>query len=189
MTTSAAECYAAVTSARTELAADALLYKCEKAFPDFLDPPDSHAKVEAKTSRDPQTVPDIAPVHAAYTTQDAGDYSEADLDLGALAAFEAWIIDTTKDKMRLEFAAQGLDIEDFEKRIDTESVYLTAQGKKLAVAKANLDNMVRVVTILGFNGRQMNRVTCIRKSNHDIPLSSGQCSDEIVKAFGVRLTP
>jgi len=42
--------------------------------------------------------------------------------------------------------------------------------------------------IVGFDGDEAQRVYCIRGSDHDIPVWSGKCGDEVEKVFGVRVS-
>lgn len=185
--TSIDACHAALLQARTEWAAEEIGHFCFTAFPGFLDGEAARQEREANATMELEAAPVLAPVYAAFTSQSAEGYTEADFDDDALARLEAWVINTIKAKMRVEFAEQGLDLAGMDDRIEADSTYLTVQGKKLAIIKASLGGAVRAVTLLGIDGDQIHRVTCIRKSNHDIRLWSGPCAEEIHKAFGVRL--
>lgn len=187
---SAEECYAALASAQTELTAEILADYCFAAFPGFLDGKAMRLELEAKLSHTADIPAGFGPVVAAVTSQNNTEgFSEAHLDMDVLSRLEDWVADTTKEKLLAEYAARGLDVGDVENRIVTESLYLTIQGKKLALVKTNMAELVRHVTIFGFKGDQFNRVTCIQQGGHDIPLSRGQCAEKIYEAFGVRLAP
>lgn len=131
----------------------------------------------------------IAPVVATITTQSAEGFTDADLDQTSLKNIETWIVDTMIKKGKSSYAELGYDSNDFNPKVDANSVYLTVKGKKLAVIKINMDNSVRSVTIMGIKGTELHRVTCIRNSNHDIPVWSGECGKKIQEVFGVAIQP
>jgi hypothetical protein len=43
---------------------------------------------------------------------------------------------------------------------------------------------VRIVWIMGFQRDQFLRVTCMRASNDDVPVFSGECGARLTEAFG-----
>ncbi len=45
------------------------------------------------------------------------------------------------------------------------------------------------VTLIGIKGTELLRVSCIRASNHDIPVWFGECGNEVLKTFGVSIQP
>ena len=142
-----------------------------------------------KTSRDDSQNPEIKPVMVFTTTQSSEGMTEADLDQAGLANLETWIVETMLKKGRNNYAEMGYDPKDFKPKISANSVYVTAGGKRLAVIKVNMDNLMRTVTVMGIKGDELYRVSCIRASNHDIPVWSGECGNEVRKTFGVNITP
>lgn len=129
------------------------------------------------------------PVMAFTTTQSSEGVTEASFDQEGLQNLEKWIVDTMLRKGRAKYAELGYNPKDYNPKISANSVYITAKGKKLAVIKINAGNSVRSVTIIGINGASLERVTCLRGSNHDIPMWSGECGKEINKTFGVSIEP
>lgn len=92
-------------------------------------------------------------------------------------------------KGRSKYAEMGYNPKDFKPRVSANSVYVIAGGKKLAVIKVNMDNSIRSITVMGIKGTELHRVSCIRASNHDIRVWSGECGNEIRKTFGVSVQP
>ena len=133
--------------------------------------------------------PSMKPVMAFTTTQSSEGVTEADLDQSVLKNLETWIVETMLQKGRNKFAEMGYNPKDFKPKVSANSVYVNAGGKKLAVIKVNMDESMRSVTILGIKGSEMLRVSCIRASNQDIPVWSGECGNEVKKAFGVSIQP
>ena len=131
----------------------------------------------------------IAPLVTAITVQDTEGTSESDMDLDALKKLEQHMVQTILTKARANYAKQGFDPKTYNPQVDVGSVYTISGGKKLAVIKMTVDSQVRTVSIMGFNGGQFLRVTCIRGSNHDIPVFSGECGQKVTEAFGVSLKP
>lgn len=131
----------------------------------------------------------IAPVVVAVTVQSAEGCTDADLDQAGLKNFETWIVNTWIEKGKSKYAELGYDPNSFNPKVEATSVYVTVNGKKLAVIKVNMDNSVRSVTIMGIKGTELHRVTCIRNSNHDIPVWSGECGNKIQEVFGVAIQP
>ena len=130
-----------------------------------------------------------APITAAITTEDAGDATDANLDLPALKKIEARFLEMTVSKARNTYTAKDLDPKKYNPRIESSSIYLTLAGRKLAIVKATFDSQFRVVWIVGLENGQAVRVTCFRSSNHDIPLFYGASGTKVTEAFGVSSKP
>ena len=131
----------------------------------------------------------IKPVKAYTTVQSAEGATEADLDQEGLKGLENWIVETMLKKGRNKFSELGYNPKDFKPELDANSVYVTAGGKKLAIIKVNMDDSMRSVTVMGIKGTELHRVSCIRSSNHDIPVWSGPCGDKIYDVFEVSVRP
>jgi len=131
----------------------------------------------------------IKPVIVATTTQTSEGVTNADLDQAALKNLETWMVNMFLQKGKNNYEVMGYNPEDFNPKLDAKSVYVTSGTKKLAIIKINLDNSMRSVTIIGIEGKELYRVTCIRASNHEIPVFSGECGNEIYKTFAVRIQP
>lgn len=127
------------------------------------------------------------PVLAFTTIQDSEGVVEKDMNQAWLAGIESWIVDTTREKARSKFVSMGYSEDKFNLQLSASSVYTIVEGKKLAVVKLDVENATRTVTIMGINQRELIRVTCIRKSDFDIPVWSGVCGDEIKKSLGVSM--
>ena len=132
---------------------------------------------------------EIKSVKAYTTVQTSEGVTEADLDQAGLSNLETWLVETMLQKGRNKYAEMGYNPKDFNPKVSANSVYINAGGKKLAVIKINMDNSMRLVTIMGIKGAELYRVSCIRASNHDIPVWSGPCGDEVKKTFGVSIQP
>ncbi len=142
-----------------------------------------------KTSTPVTRQSEMKPVMAFTTTQDSEGVTESDLDQAGLANLETWIVETMLQKGKNKYAEMGYNPKDFKPNVIANSVYVTAGGKKLAFIKINMDNSMRSVTIIGIKWNELHRVSCIRASNHDIPVWSGECGAEVSKTFGVSIQP
>lgn len=131
----------------------------------------------------------MKPVMAFTTSQDSEGITEEDLDQPALKNLETWIVETMLKKGRDKYAEMGYNPKEFKPRVSANSVYVNVGGKKLAVIKINMGESMRLVTIIGIRGSEVLRVSCIRASKQDIPVWSGECGDEVKKAFGVSIQP
>jgi len=132
---------------------------------------------------------EMKPVMAFTTTQSADGVTESDLDQPSLKNLETWIVETMLKKGRNKFSEMGYNPKDFNPEISANSGYINAGGKKLAVIKVNMDGSMRSVTVIGIKGAELLRASCIRASNHDIPVWSGECGNEVRKTFGVSIQP
>lgn len=142
-----------------------------------------------KTSSPVPASSGMKPVMAFTTIQSAGGVTEADLDQAGLKNIETWLVETMLQKGRNKYAEMGYNPKDFKPKVIANSVYVTAGGKKLAIIKVDMDNSMRSVTIMGIKGNELHRVSCIRASNHDIPVWSGECGNKVNEVFGVSIQP
>lgn len=136
-----------------------------------------------------QTTKEIRPVTVAVTTQDAEGVTESELDGESLKGLETWMVQTMLQKGRNSYASMGYNPNDFKPSVDRNSVYMSVGGKKLAVIKITLDNSVKSVAIIGIMGNELQRITCLRGSNHDIPVWSGACGEKIEEIFSLSIRP
>ncbi len=130
-----------------------------------------------------------APVIAAITIQDSEGITEESLNQETLKNIETWLIQTMKQKGKNNFASSGYDPHDFDPKFHADSVYMNIDNKKLAVIKINVENAVRSIYVMGFEANEFLRVTCLRNSNHDIAVFSGECGNKIKEAFNIELKP
>jgi hypothetical protein len=126
---------------------------------------------------------EVKPVMVFTTTQSAEGATESDLDQTVLKKLESWIVGITIQKSKMFYP------KDYKPKVSAKSVYVTVGGRKLIVVKLNVDNMTRSVTVMGIKGTELLRVSCIRGSNHDIPVWSGECGNEVRKSLGVSIQP
>ena len=119
------------------------------------------------------------------TVQNAENFTEAAMDMPALKNLETAMLQMTIEKARNSYAAQGFDPKTFKPSVQSSSVYMTVEGKKLAIVKATMNDQVRAIWIMGFRRDQFLRVTCLRSSNHDIPIFSGECGSKLMEAFSI----
>ena len=126
---------------------------------------------------------EVKPVMVFTTTQSAEGATESDLDQTVLKKLESWIVGITIQKSKMFYP------KDYKPKVSAKSVYVTVGGRKLIVVKLNVDNMTRSVTVMGIKGTELLRVSCIRGSNHDIPVWSGECGNEVRKSLGVSVQP
>lgn len=130
-----------------------------------------------------------AKVIAVITRQDSEGITSNDLNQEVLNNLESWVIETILKKSKIAFTDLGNDPNQFNPRVNASSVYININDKKLAIIKITLEEAVRSVAIIGIDKNELIRVTCLRESNHDIPVFSGVCGDKVHEAFGVSIKP
>lgn len=130
---------------------------------------------------------EVAPVIAFTTSQSSEGLTEKDLDQHTLERLEDWIVNISLEKSKKIYLDMGYTPEEFKSSVLSSSVYVTVQDKKLAIVKIEMENIARSVTVIGINGNELFRVTCVQEGDQDIPVWSGNCGKEIHKSFGVRL--
>jgi hypothetical protein len=144
---------------------------------------------DPKTFRSNEQYTELKPVVAATTAQTSEGLTEADLSQAVLEKLENWMVETMLKKGMNAYSEMGYNPQDFKPKISADSVYMVVRGRKLAVIRINMDNAARSVTIMGIKGSELLRVSCIRSSNRDIPVWSGECGNEVQKTFGVSIQP
>lgn len=142
-----------------------------------------------QTSGDYATSKNKEKVIAAITRQSSEGITSNDLNQDVLKNLESWVIQTILQKGKGAFGDLGFDPSQFNPKVNASSVYINVNDKKLAIIKISFEEAVRSVTIIGIEKNELLRVTCLRKSNHDIPVFSGECGDKVYEAFGVSITP
>ena len=112
-----------------------------------------------------------------------------DFNQAALKNMESVLVNILIEKGKNNYAELGYDPNKFNPRLNVDSAFMNVSGKKLAVIKINMEDKVRSVMIIGIEGAKQVRVTCIRNSNHDIPVFFGECGNKLKEAFGVSIEP
>ncbi len=138
----------------------------------------------------------IAPVVVVSTYQDSEGMTEKNLNESTLKNLEKWMVTTAVQKARQTYAQSGHNSSLFNPKTVSDSHIVNIGGSKLAVVKITLyasmaetKNAVRMVRILGFTKSGAVTVGCMRNSNHDIPVFSGECGKKIKEVFGVSIRP
>ena len=72
--------------------------------------------------------------------------------------------------------------------ISSRSSYVEIGGKRLGIIKMSVSD-TRAVYVVGVAGTEFHRISCLRKSPHEILVMSGICGAKIKDVFGVRLQP
>lgn len=129
----------------------------------------------------------MSPVAVISSSQNSKGLKESDLNQSLLTFWENFLVKTTTSNVYRNFAEQGQDPSKLKLNIERNSVFVTVEGKKLAVMRLNLNNLVRHVIVMGIKGNEIYRVTCIRGSNHSISILFGKCGEEVKKTFGVEV--
>lgn len=125
---------------------------------------------------------DLKILSSAQETEGA---TQADMDLNFLKGVETYTVERTKLKAKEYLAANGHP--NAKINLASESNYIETGGKKLAILRIK-DPHSFSVHIIGFVGKELRRVVCIRSmSDKSIPLGYGACSEEIQRVFGVKI--
>ena len=97
-------------------------------------------------------------------------------------------MDTVVEKTALTHKSVGLDYDPdaYRQSLRPQSVYVHAAGVKFAITKMRPPG-VRLVSIIGIRGDELVRVMCVRESEEDIVVLSGECGSAIEQAFNVTL--
>lgn len=138
----------------------------------------------------------VAPVVVVSTHQDSEGVTEENLNETTLKNLERWMVATVIQKARQAYAQSGYDPSLFNPKTVANSQIINIGGSKLAVVKLTMhanatdtQNAVRLVRILGFRKSGATTVGCMRNSNHDIPIFTGECGKKIKEVFGVSVQP
>lgn len=152
--------------------------------------PQPKAAPLAYSSPQAPTSPDaMAEVRAFDTAQSAEGFTEASLDQAALKNIETWLVETILEKARAHIAQLGHDPTELEPAISAGAVFVDASGKRLGIIKIRMEGLARIVAVVGFVGPEFHRVTCMRNTDHDIPVWSGECGAKIQEVFNVSVKP
>lgn len=130
----------------------------------------------------------VAPVVTVVAIQSNEELRESDMTPTSLKRVEEWSVSMSRKKMSqsLERAGQNPNIA-YQVPISSQSLFNAVGGKKLMIVRMTVDNSIREVTIMGFKGSEFYRVGCLRASNHDIPVFSGECGKVVKETFGVSI--
>lgn len=129
-----------------------------------------------------------APVVTVVAIQSNEGLTESQMTPAFLKRVEEWSVSTSRKKMSqsLSRAGRNPDIA-YQIPISSQSLFNVAAGKKLMIIRMTVDNSIREVSIMGFKGSEFYRVGCLRASNHDIPVFSGECGKVVKETFGVSI--
>lgn len=130
---------------------------------------------------------EIASIIVLSASENSNGLKEKDLNHSVLSIWENWLVKTTTANAYRNFSEQGYDPSKLKLKIKKDSLFINVSGKKLAVIRLNLNSLVRHAIVMGIKGDELYRVTCIRPSNHTIPILYGKCGDEVGKIFGVKI--
>lgn len=121
-----------------------------------------------------------------FTGSESSDgVTENDFDMQMLSAIELQTKTKVKEKMIAYLSSEGFKEPKF--NVNSSSVYVNAQGMKLAVVKLRIES-TNQVHIYGIRGGELLRVACVRKTKETIPISYGKCGDAIKKIYGVDIS-
>lgn len=146
----------------------------------------STATRDIKSASLPGQDSDVQPVKVFTVEQGVDGASNDSMTSEVLGLLEQDQIERWKEKARKKYVEQGFRAVDFNPKIEKTSYILTAEKIKLGVINLLIDDSVRLVTIIGFKTNSMSRISCMRLSHHDIPVMTGECGDDVKKAFGLR---
>lgn len=103
-----------------------------------------------------------------------------------LQGLEASLTRVALDTFKANMARLGHPPQ-YEPGIRSHVRLIDVEGKSLAVFRATIDDRFRVVIALGSQDETFLRVSCMRASNHEIPLLRGECGEALATAFGLDL--
>lgn len=130
----------------------------------------------------------VAPVVTIVSIQGAEGLTDADLTPAMAQKLEQWSVDMNRKKISQSLAASGQDPKlAYRMRIDSQSLVNIVGGKKLVIVRMNIEDVMREVSIIGIVGPQLYRVGCLRNSNHDIAVFSGECAKVLRERFKISL--
>jgi hypothetical protein len=130
----------------------------------------------------------VAPVVTVVAIQSNEGLSESDMTPTFLKRTEEWSVNTSRKKMSQSLARSGQNPNiAYQVPISSQSLFNVVGGKKLMIIRMTVDNSIREVSILGFKGSEFYRIGCLRASNHDIPVFSGECGKVVKETFGVSI--
>lgn len=116
------------------------------------------------------------------------------IDTDSLKNLENLMVSQVIEKSRVVYASTGNDPSQFNPDVVSESQFVNVGDKRLAIiyitaypSKTNHQIAMKAVRIIGFTNRGIETIGCIRNSNHDIPIWTGECGKKIKEIFGVEM--
>lgn len=130
----------------------------------------------------------VAPVVTIVAIQSNEGLNESDMTPALLKRMEEWSVSTSRKKMSQSLARSGQNSNiAYQVPISSQSLFNVVGGEKLMIIRMTVDNSIREVSVLGFKGSEFYRIGCLRASNHDIPVFSGECGKVVKETFGVSI--
>lgn len=146
------------------------------------------AKVDRQAEATAQQNNPIDPVPQQVTVlvsrQDGQGATEADMGPAFLEKLETY---TASRMEELGNAAVAEGRAKSETLISTSSVYIEADGKRLAVLRFLANRSGEQLMIVGFAGSELVRVLCRDASGKRVPLAAGDCHDKVREIYGVSI--
>jgi hypothetical protein len=129
-----------------------------------------------------KTGPDSEPeIIALVTTQPSDGVTEAQLDNDFLDGFGRWVAERHyANAVKHQQMEGGLPI----LPVTPESVFVHIGKRKLVIVRLRTEGVTPFATILGIEGENIVRVTCISRTMRDIPISFGPCGAKVKETFG-----
>lgn len=119
------------------------------------------------------------------STQSADGVSESDLTPQLASALEKH--GAGRIAAKLEALAKQAGAPAIPPQIQSESVIVQTQKKKLAIIRYEINRTARAVEVIGISGADLNRVMCTRDTFEEILLTTGPCAEKIREVHGVRI--
>ena len=140
---------------------------------------------EANMPSAPNSVSATGEIYTAATRQSAEGVTEGQMDSAFIERLGEWIAERNySNAVASQAKESGVIIE----RPTPESVVVEAGGRRFGIIRLRSQGFAPAVTIVGIDGQEMIRVTCVSRIVQDVAVSRGPCADKIKEAFGVSIS-
>jgi hypothetical protein len=130
-----------------------------------------------------------AEVRTFVTREPSLGVTEANFTPETLQVLERGIVASMEKNSQTASVDLGLDPRTFEGGFESASAYVDTQGIRLAIVRVRAPGLPMSVVILGVQGPELVRVTCLREGPQEIPIWRGPCGRALKSVFNVGLEP
>ena len=146
----------------------------------FIEPRNSTADIPQKGGEIPEVV-------VLDSVEPAEGITEKEMSKEFLSNYSSFIKEDLVDGVRQYLESQNKHLpDDFD--ISSESFYINASDKKLAVVRFNIAGSANGLVVLGIKGDKLHRILCNNQSVEKISLMHGKCANRISEIFKVDFT-
>ncbi|CAN5588929.1 hypothetical protein BH09GEM1_BH09GEM1_48160 [soil metagenome] len=121
---------------------------------------------------------------ALVARQPSEGVTEDQMDTAFIERFGQWVAERIyANAVKHQRAEGGTAVEP----MTPESVIVESAGKRFGVVRLRSQGATLIATIVGIDGTDIVRVTCVSKTIQDVPIGYGACGEKIKETFGTAI--